>query len=100
MSLQLGDIAPDFVAKSTAGDISLHSYLGDGWGVFGFAKHVDQINLEGNVTQAGVARLVQNVRVFGVDRHHLVTVGLHVFGREIRWPEPIGRQTHHRDGVR
>jgi len=33
MSLQLGDIAPDFRAKSTAGDISLHDYLGSGWGV-------------------------------------------------------------------
>ena len=33
MSLQLGDIAPDFTAKSTAGEISLHKYLGDGWGI-------------------------------------------------------------------
>ncbi len=33
MSLQLGDIAPDFKAKSTAGDISFHAYLGDGWGI-------------------------------------------------------------------
>ena len=33
MSLQLGDIAPDFKATTTAGDISFHEYLGDGWGV-------------------------------------------------------------------
>ncbi len=33
MSLQLGDIAPDFTASSTEGDISFHDYLGDSWGV-------------------------------------------------------------------
>lgn len=33
MSLQLGDIAPDFRATTTAGDISFHEYLGNGWGV-------------------------------------------------------------------
>ena len=33
MSLQLGDIAPDFKAKTSLGDISLHAYLGDSWGV-------------------------------------------------------------------
>src|SRR5688572_20674422 len=33
MSLRLGDTAPDFKAKSTAGDISFHEYLGDSWGV-------------------------------------------------------------------
>jgi alkyl hydroperoxide reductase subunit AhpC len=33
MSLQLGDIAPDFTAETTQGVISLHEYLGDGWGI-------------------------------------------------------------------
>lgn len=33
MSLRLGDIAPDFKAKTTAGEISFHEYLGDSWGV-------------------------------------------------------------------
>lgn len=33
MALQLGDIAPDFQQQSTAGEIGLHDYLGDGWGV-------------------------------------------------------------------
>tara|TARA_B100000945_G_scaffold320687_1_gene331599 strand:+ start:283 stop:915 length:633 start_codon:yes stop_codon:yes gene_type:complete len=33
MSLQLGDIAPDFTADSTEGEIRFHEYLGDGWGV-------------------------------------------------------------------
>ncbi len=31
MSLRLGDIAPDFTAKSSEGDINFHQYLGEGW---------------------------------------------------------------------
>jgi alkyl hydroperoxide reductase subunit AhpC len=33
MSLRLGDIAPDFKAKTSIGDISFHAYLGDSWGI-------------------------------------------------------------------
>lgn len=33
MSLQLGDIAPDFTVETTRGVINFHEYLGDGWGV-------------------------------------------------------------------
>lgn len=33
MSLRLGDIAPDFTAESTEGNIRFHDYLGDSWGV-------------------------------------------------------------------
>jgi alkyl hydroperoxide reductase subunit AhpC len=33
MTLQLGDVAPDFTAESTEGTIHFYDYLGDGWGV-------------------------------------------------------------------
>lgn len=33
MSLRLGDIAPNFKARTTAGEIDFYEYLGDGWGV-------------------------------------------------------------------
>lgn len=33
MSLRLGDIAPNFQAKTSQGDIDFYDYLGDGWGV-------------------------------------------------------------------
>jgi alkyl hydroperoxide reductase subunit AhpC len=33
MAIRLGDLAPDFSAKTTAGDINFHEFLGDGWGV-------------------------------------------------------------------
>ena len=31
MTLTLGDIAPDFVAKTTQGDIQFHDWIGDSW---------------------------------------------------------------------
>ncbi|NNN12953.1 MAG: peroxiredoxin [Acidimicrobiaceae bacterium] len=33
MSIQLGDVAPDFKASTTQGDISFHDWIGDGWAV-------------------------------------------------------------------
>lgn len=33
MALQLNDVAPDFRAQTTEGEISFHEWLGDGWGV-------------------------------------------------------------------
>lgn len=33
MSLHLGDIAPDFTQQSSSGEIKLHEWLGDHWGV-------------------------------------------------------------------
>lgn len=33
MSLRLGDVAPNFQAKTTAGDIDFYEYLGNSWGV-------------------------------------------------------------------
>jgi thioredoxin-dependent peroxiredoxin len=33
MSLRLGDIAPNFKAKTTQGEVDFYGYLGDSWGV-------------------------------------------------------------------
>ena len=33
MSLQIGDTAPDFEARSTEGTLRFHEWLGDDWGV-------------------------------------------------------------------
>ena len=33
MALRLGDIAPDFTANTTLGEIGFHEYLGDSWGI-------------------------------------------------------------------
>jgi alkyl hydroperoxide reductase subunit AhpC len=33
MALRLGDVAPDFKAMTTEGEIKFHDYLGNGWGI-------------------------------------------------------------------
>jgi alkyl hydroperoxide reductase subunit AhpC len=33
MAIRLGDIAPDFTAETTEGEVHFHQWLGDGWGV-------------------------------------------------------------------
>src|SRR5438477_8065225 len=33
MALRLGDVAPDFKATTTIGDISFHDFLGNSWGI-------------------------------------------------------------------
>jgi alkyl hydroperoxide reductase subunit AhpC len=33
MSLRLGDLAPDFIADTTQGNIRLHDWLGESWGI-------------------------------------------------------------------
>ena len=33
MGLRLGDIAPNFKAKSTEGELDFHNWLGEGWGI-------------------------------------------------------------------
>jgi alkyl hydroperoxide reductase subunit AhpC len=33
MSLHLGDVAPNFTAQTTEGEIDFHSFLGNGWGI-------------------------------------------------------------------
>lgn len=33
MALRLGDAAPNFTAKTSAGEIDFHEYLGTGWGI-------------------------------------------------------------------
>lgn len=34
MAIRLGDIAPNFKAQTTQGEIDFHEYLGEGWGLF------------------------------------------------------------------
>ena len=78
MSLRLGDIAPNFQAKTTAGDIDFYEYLGNGWGVL-FSHPADYTPV--CTTELGRTALLQqefakrNVKVLAVsvdplDKHH------------------------------
>lgn len=69
MSLRLGDTVPNFQAKTSAGDIDLYEYLGDGWGVL-FSHPADYTPV--CTTELGKTALLQeefrkrNVKVLAV----------------------------------
>lgn len=64
MSLQLGDVAPDFTQESTAGPISFHKWVGDQWAVL-FSHPADYTPV--CTTELGVtARLSEEFRKRGV----------------------------------
>lgn len=69
MSLRLGDTAPNFKAKTTAGDLDFYEYLGNGWGVL-FSHPADYTPV--CTTELGKTALLQdefanrNVKVLAV----------------------------------
>ena len=78
MSLRLGDIAPNFTAKTTVGEIDFYEYLGNSWGVL-FSHPADYTPV--CTTELGKTALLQtefekrNVKVLalsvdGLDKHH------------------------------
>jgi alkyl hydroperoxide reductase subunit AhpC len=90
MALQLGDIAPDFTAPSTAGTIRFHEYLGDSWGVlFSHPKDFTPVC----TTELGeVARLKPEF-----DKRNVKVVGLSVDSVEDhqRWKSDIEETQGH-----
>jgi alkyl hydroperoxide reductase subunit AhpC len=77
MSIQLGQIAPDFEQDSSAGKINFHDYLGSSWGIL--FSHPKDYTPVCTTELAEVARLTpewekRNVKVIGLsvdtlDRH-------------------------------
>ncbi|HTN46634.1 MAG TPA: peroxiredoxin [Flavipsychrobacter sp.] len=77
MSLRLGDEAPNFQARTTAGDIDFHEYIGDGWAIL-FSHPADYTPV--CTTELGRTALLQdefkkrNVKVLAVSvdsmEHH------------------------------
>lgn len=78
MSIRIGDIAPNFQAKTTAGEIDFHHYLGDSWGVL-FSHPADYTPVctteLGRTAQLKSEFEKRNVKVMAVsvdalDKHH------------------------------
>lgn len=78
MSLRLGDVAPNFKAQTTAGEIDFYEYLGNSWGVL-FSHPADYTPV--CTTELGKTALLngefakRNVKVLAVsvdplDKHH------------------------------
>ncbi len=84
MTIQLGDIAPDFTQESTEGPIHFHQWLGDSWGVlFSHPKNFTPVC----TTELGaVARLKGEF-----DKRHTKCVGLSVdpLKEHLAWSKDI-----------
>ena len=69
MTLQLGDLAPDFSATTTSGNIKFHEWLGDSWGVL-FSHPADYTPVctteLGSVAKLGEEFNKRNVKVLAL----------------------------------
>ena len=78
MSLRINDIAPDFTAETTAGPISFHDWIGDGWAVlFSHPKNFTPVCTTELGAMAGIAPEFtrRGVKIIGisvdpVESHH------------------------------
>ncbi len=75
MTVQLGQIAPDFEQDSSMGPISLHAYLGDAWGVL--FSHPKDYTPVCTTELAAVARLMPEW-----EKRHVKPIGLSVDSTE------------------
>src|SRR5258706_7855803 len=78
MAVRLGDIAPNFTAQTTEGEVDFHKWLGDGWGVL-FSHPADFTPVctteLGTVAKIKADFAKRNVKVLAVsvdplDKHH------------------------------
>ena len=90
MSLQLGQIAPDFTQASTEGEIRFHEWLGNSWGLF--FSHPKNFTPVCTTELGEVARLKPEF-----DRRNVKTIGLSVDAVDAhhRWADDIADTQGH-----
>jgi len=89
MGLRLGDIAPNFKAKTTAGDIDFHEYLGDSWGIL-FSHPADYTPV--CTTELGKTALLQEE--FRKRHVKVLAVSVDPLDKHVGWVKDINETQH------
>ena len=89
MGLRLGDIAPNFKAKTTAGDIDFHEYLGDSWGIL-FSHPADYTPV--CTTELGKTALLQEE--FRKRNVKVLAVSVDPLDKHVGWVKDINETQH------
>ena len=89
MSLRLGDIAPNFQAASTAGNIDFYEYLGDSWGVL-FSHPADYTP----VCTTELGRTAQLKDEFAKRNVKVLAVSVDQLDRHYGWVNDINETQH------
>jgi alkyl hydroperoxide reductase subunit AhpC len=84
MTIQLGDTAPDFTAESTEGQVRLHEYLGDGWGIL-FSHPADFTP----VCTTELGEFARRKEEFAARDTKLIGVSVDSVGSHRRWSDDI-----------
>jgi alkyl hydroperoxide reductase subunit AhpC len=89
MSLRLGDIAPNFVAQTTEGEIDFYQYFGDSWGVL-FSHPADFTPV--CTTELGKTALLKNE--FEKRNVKVLAVSVDSLEKHISWRNDINETQH------
>lgn len=89
MGLRLGDIAPNFTAATTHGEINFHEYLGDSWGIL-FSHPADYTP----VCTTELGRTAQLKHEFEKRNVKVLAVSVDALDRHTGWVNDINETQH------
>jgi alkyl hydroperoxide reductase subunit AhpC len=89
MSLRLGDTAPNFQAKTTAGDIDFYEYLGNSWGIL-FSHPADYTPV--CTTELGKTALLQEE--FAKRNVKVLALSVDPLDKHLGWINDINETQH------
>lgn len=89
MALRLGDIAPNFKAQTTAGEIDFYEYLGNGWGIL-FSHPADYTPV--CTTELGKTALLHEE--FAKRNVKVLAVSVDPLDKHIGWVNDINETQH------
>ncbi len=89
MSLRLGDIAPNFKAQTTAGEIDFYEFLGDSWGIL-FSHPADYTP----VCTTELGKTAQLMEEFARRNVKVLAVSVDPLDQHIGWIKDINETQH------